>query len=455
MRASYDCAVIGGGPAGCRAAERLSARGRRVCLIEERAQTLGGTCLNRGCVPVKALLQAAELREKISRSSDFGIVAHADPLEPGKIQAYVRQKVARLRQGLLWGLEKGKVEIVYGRAAFLAPGRARVSLEGGGEREIRSENFVLAPGSVPAVLPGLEPDGEAVFDSDGILENWPGTESVLIVGGGYIGCEFASFFRALGAGVVLVESAPRLLPREDEELSRVLEREFKKRGVEVLAGHRVAGLKRLGGGAEAKILSAGTGAPRRVAAEKVLVCVGRKPRTAGLNLEVLGIGLRDGFIPVEVGMRTAASGVYAAGDAIGAAMLAHAAGREADSAAAALAGESLPPLDYGLVPRAVFSFPQAASLGLTEREARAVGIETETEKKFFKANARAVIAGEEGGLAKLVFARSSGKLLGAGIVGPEACELIHLLAWPLARGLTREEMAGAVYGHPTFSEILA
>ncbi len=442
MQTSYDCAVIGGGPAGCRAAERLSARGRRVCLIEEREDTLGGTCLNRGCVPVKALLQAAELREKISRSSAFGIAAHADPLEPGKIQAYARQKVARLRQGLLWGLERGKVEIVYGRAFFLAPGRSRVFLEAGGEREIRAENFVLAPGSVPAILPGLEPDGEAVFDSDGLLENWPGTKSVLIVGGGYIGSEFASFFRALGAGVVLVESATRLLPREDEELSRVLEREFKKRGVEVLAGHRVAGLRRLGVGAEAEILPAGTGPGRRVAAEKVLVCVGRKPRTAGLNLEVLGIGLRDGFIPVEAGMRTAASGVYAAGDAIGAAMLAH-------------AGESLPPLDYGLVPRAVFSFPQAASLGLTEREARERGIETETEKKFFKANARAVIAGEEGGLAKLVFARTSGKLLGAGIVGPEACELIHLLAWPLARGLTREEMAGIVYGHPTFSEILS
>ncbi|HOO78552.1 MAG TPA: NAD(P)/FAD-dependent oxidoreductase [bacterium] len=447
---SYDCAVIGGGPGGCRAARLLAARGKSVCLIE--ARLLGGTCLNRGCIPVKFLLESARLLHGWERAERFGLAGGPVSADPARMAAGARAVVDRLRAGLARSLETAGVETIFGRAEFAEPGRLRIVREGQGDTVIAAAAVVIAAGSAPAQLPGVPTDGETVLDSDALLERFPSIPRLLVAGGGYIGCEFASLYAALGSRVVVAEAADRILPGEDADVSRALARGMDGNGIEVLCGRALLSAAPGVGLAKAVLGVSGGGEDEREF-DRVLVAAGRAPGTRGLGLEAIGLVPVDGFVPVDGRMETAVAGVFAVGDVVPSPMLAHVAEAEATAAAAAVAGGAASAPDYNLVPRTVFSFPEVGAVGLTEAAAEAAGIETGVRKRYFKANAKAVIAGEEDGFAKLVFDRASGKLLGAAVVGAGATESIQTVVPALAAGMTKAAFGNVIRAHPTLAEV--
>ncbi|KSW12422.1 hypothetical protein CF15_06760 [Pyrodictium occultum] len=431
----YDLVVVGGGPGGYPAAIHAARAGLRVALVEERA--LGGECTNYGCIPSKALHRLAEAASVASRIARVEVDAR-------KALEEARRVVARLRSGLESLMEGYGVEVLRARAR-LRSGRA---VEAGGS-VLEAERIVLAPGTVPAYPPGLEPDGRLVHDNRSIvsLEDLP--SRLLVVGGGPAGVEYAETMARLGAEVTLVEMMPRLLPSMDRDLSLAARRVLRELGVRVYTSTRVAGLERHGDTVVA-VLDKG----ERLEVDAVLVVTGRRPATRGLGLEELGVEVDEkGYIRVDERMATSAPGVYAAGDATGPPLLAHKAMAQSIVAGVNAAGGNAA-YKPRAVPLVVYTEPELLQVGYTLEEARRAGYDAAEARIRLGGVASAVIEGAEAGLVKLVYDRRSLKLLGVVIAAPRASEIAGEAALAVERGLTLEEVAGLIHPHPSLVEAL-
>jgi len=440
--------VIGGGIAGYSAAIRAAGLGREVALVE-REEALGGTCLNHGCIPTKALLHVAQLLHELRGAAKFGLEADGVSLDWGRLRAWKDSVVRRLSRGIRFLCERKGVELIRGEARLISPGRVRVE---GPELELEAGAVVVATGSVPVELRGLEFDGERVISSREALSLPRKPERMLIVGAGYIGMELGTFFARVGTEVAVVELMERILPGLDPELVSHVARALPP-GLDVHTGSRVVGVERAAGGIVARVRGP-DGAEFTVEAELVLVTVGRRPRAEGLGLEDIGVKRDErGFIAVDGRFETSVPGVYAVGDVAPGPMLAHRAHWEGKAAAEAICGRR--PGRRPPVPAVVFTAPEIAAVGLSESEARERGYETVIGKFPFTASGRALTLDDAHGLVKVVAEKGSGRILGVGIVGPWASELIGEASLALRHGMTLDEFGGAIRPHPTLSEALA
>ncbi|MBE3589943.1 MAG: dihydrolipoyl dehydrogenase [Firmicutes bacterium] len=445
--ADFDVVVLGGGTGGYVAAIRAAQLGMKAALVEE--DKVGGTCLHRGCIPTKVMLQAADLLHDIRRAAEFGLtpVAGADVDWAGLAQRKHRI-VTTLHRGVEYLLKKNGVELVRGRGALDGPGRVRV-----GERVLTASHTIIATGSRPRELPGLPFDGRRVISSDHALQLERRPASVVVVGAGAVGVEFASLFRDFGAEVTLVEWLPRLMPLEDEDVSAELQRAFEKRGIRCLTGAQVlAPSVRAGEGGVELVVRRGE-EEVKLEAEVLLVAVGRAARVEDCGLETAGVAVERGFIRVDGWMRTNVPGVYAIGDAVGGLQLAHVAAHEGIVAVETAAGHEPDPIDYTKAPRATYCRPQVASVGYSEREAREAGYRVKAGTFPFRAIGKALIVGEGEGFCKVV-ADEDGGVLGVHLIGPHATDLIAEGALLRFMDGTAWELGTVIHPHPTLSEVL-
>jgi dihydrolipoamide dehydrogenase len=440
-----DVVVIGGGPGGYSAAFRCAELGLETVVVDE-ARRLGGACLYEGCIPSKALLHVAGVLGEAARAREFGVdfgeprIA-LDPLRKWKAE----RVVGKLARGLA-SVARGKgVDVVGGRAVFEEPRAVRV--EGDEPQKIRFRHAVVATGSSPAALPGVAADGDRIMDSTAALEVPEVPGRLLVVGGGYIGLELGQVYAALGSAVTLVEMAEGLLPGVDRDLVQPLARQCQKAFAAVRLQTRVTELRVVDGRAEARL-----GAGEAEAFDRVLVAVGRRPRSEGLGLEMAGVRTDGrGYIPVDDRCRTSAGHIHAVGDVTGEPMLAHRAMRQGKVAAEVIAGRTAA-FDNVVVPAVVFTDPEVAWCGLDEAEARAQGRTVKVAKFAWAASGRAATLGRVDGLTKLVVDADSGRVLGVGVVGPGAGEVIAEGALAVEAALTAEDLALTIHTHPTLAE---
>ena len=442
MPKQYDLVVLGGGPAGYPAAIRAAQLGASVCLVEKGP--LGGTCLNWGCIPTKTLHGLAHL---LDRAGDGARLGASGSLEPdGKaLFEHKNDVVSSLVKGIERLIEKREITLLRGRGKLAGGGT--VEVDGGGE--VEGKKVVVATGSGEVELPGLEFDGERILSSRDILDLGRIPESLIIVGGGVIGCEFASIMRAFGVEVTVVEMLPRIIATEDGQISRYLQSFLKKRGVLFHLGTKVADANV---SEHSVVCSLENG--KEIEAECLLVSVGRRPNTDGIGLERAGVEFGKEGIEVNGRMETSAEGIYAAGDVVGGLMLAHVATREGVTAAENALGREVE-VRYDAMPNTIYTLPEVSSVGMTEEEAKEKGVDTVTGRFPFAANGKAKGLGEEEGFVKWVASKEEGRLLGLHIIGPQATELVASGILAVQRGMTAKEYAGAVLPHPTLSEALA
>lgn len=452
MLATYDVLVLGAGPAGYVAAIRAAQLGLHTAVVEHR--WLGGVCLNVGCIPSKALLKNAEIAHVLrQRSQEFGIAGENLQTDYAAAVRRSRQVAERLSKGVGFLLRKNNVTVYQGEAVLLAPDRVGVRAGDGSQLEVRAANLVIATGASAAVPNGWPVDGERVLTYlEAILqERFP--RSAVIIGGGAIGVEFATLWNAYGSEVTLVEMLPRLVPLEDEEVSAELERAFRKRGIRVLAGHKVEAVEVASD--SVRVTLSAQEATTTLEAEQALLAMGFRPNSRNLGLENLGVKTDgQGFIEVDEYMATNVPGVWAIGDVTGKLMLAHVGSAQGILCAERLAGRNPSPLRYEQIPRATYSQPQIASFGLTEAQAREQGFAVHSVRFPFQANGKALALGDYGGWVKLVVEENSHRLLGAHLIGPEVTELLPELTLAARAGLSVAEIAYNVHAHPTLSETL-
>lgn len=440
---SWDLIVIGGGPGGYTAAIRAAQLGLRTALVERDA--VGGTCLNRGCIPTKALIHAAERYEEMQECAAFGLGAEGVSFDYPAMCARRDQVVGQLREGVERLLKGNKVERITGTARILGPGRVQV-----GEEVLEGTNILVAVGARPALppVPGLDLPG--VLTSDDLLTGAAFYRRLAIIGGGVIGMEFAGLYQALGAEVTVLEALDRILPTLDRELSQNLSMLMKKKGVRLCAGARVERVERGPDG----LVCTYTVKDRTetVTADAVLVATGRRANTDGLCAPEVDLGLERGAIPVDDRFQTCVPGIYAIGDAVkGSIQLAHAAAAQGINAVSILAGKE-PPMDLSVVPSCVYVRPEMASVGRTEAQCKEAGIPVKTAKYLTGSNGRSLIAGAGRGFIKVVYDGESGVILGAQLLCERATDLVGEFASAVSRGETLEDMARVIRAHPTFAE---
>jgi dihydrolipoamide dehydrogenase len=442
LSSAYDIVVLGGGPAGYPAAIRAAQLGAKACLIEE--DRLGGVCLNRGCIPTKTLHGAAHLIE-LAASGQGGGFSGALSVDPAALFAHKESVVDSLVGGVAKILKGRKVDVISGRGRLVSPGA--VEIEGHGTVEGRS--VIVATGSSEIELPGMEFDGRSVLSSTDLLDIGRVPESMIIVGGGVIGCEFASIFNAFGTKVTIVEMLPSIIATEDIHVIRFLQAYMKKKGITLHLGTKVSSLRKGDGGVTALL-----GGGEEISAEIALVSVGRRPRTGGIGLADAGIGSSRAGITVDSSMRTNVDGVFAAGDVIGGWLLAHVATREGTVAAANALGHPSS-VDYSAVPATIYTLPEVSRVGMTEQEAKEKGIDISTGRFPFAASGKAKGLREEEGFVKWIASKKDGRLLGLHIIGPQATELLAAGIVALGGKLTAREFTESMFPHPTLSEALA
>jgi dihydrolipoamide dehydrogenase len=442
----FDVVVLGGGPGGYAAALYGASAGLRIAIIEERR--VGGTCLHRGCIPAKELLQTAEVLRTVSNAKEFGVDAGQQPtLDLATSQTRKQQVVDRLTRGLEGLLSNRKVTVVPGTGSLVDARGRHVRVSDGSE--LQGTALILATGSVPRSLPGLEFDGERILHSDHVLALTEVPGRVLIIGAGAIGCEFASFLSDVGSEVTLVEALPRILPGVDVTAGDVVARSFKKRGVRLHTNVRVTGID---GARELTVSYETSDGPQQVVVDKVIVSIGRQARTEGINLEGSGIEVDERGIRVDSLMRTTMPGIYAIGDVVDSPQLAHVGFAEAVVAIKTILGEQAKPVDYGKVPWGIYCHPEVAFSGLTEDDARELGYDVVTSVHRFGGNSRALIIGEPDGLVKIV-AERDGPILGVHIAGPWATELLQEGYLAVNWEATPGEVGEFIHPHPTLSEL--
>jgi dihydrolipoamide dehydrogenase len=445
---TLDVAIVGSGPGGYVAAIRAAQLGQRVAVVE--TDRPGGICLNWGCIPTKALLRNAEVLQLFHRAAEFGVAVDNLRADYGVAHGRSRQVAERMSKGVEFLFRKNKITLVSGRGELVGPGAVRVTAADGSTRTLEARGVIVATGAGPKSLPGVAVDGTRVISSDEALRLDRLPPSVIVIGAGAVGVEFADVFAAYGAQVTVVEALPRLLPIEDEEISKLLARSFAKRKIEVRAGAKVQDVKPGRHGMTVEIEQEGQAA--RLEAAVVLMAVGRGANTRGLGLEALGVTMDRGFVKVSPRMETSLPGVYAIGDVAGPPLLAHKASAEGVVAAEAIAGHPVRPVDYRAIPSCTYCHPQVASLGLTEAQARANGRPVKVGKYMFLANGKAQALGEPEGLVKIVAAADTGEVLGAHILGAEATELIAEFGLGKTLETTVEEVAHTIHAHPTMAE---
>jgi dihydrolipoamide dehydrogenase len=449
---SFDVIILGGGTGGYVAAIRAAQLGLKTALVD--AGKVGGTCLHRGCIPTKALLHTAELLHTFEHREEFGLTATKVGLDYPKAMANKDKVVTQLWKGVEGLLRKNKVTVVAGWGRLLDASHVEVT----SDKEkvtLTAQDIVIASGSVPRELPDLPFDGKQILSSDHILEKTDIPKSIIILGGGAIGVEFASMYNDFGADVTLVEMLPHILPQDDEQVAGELAKMLARRGIKIMANTKfdLTSVKKSAKGVEAQVTSP-DGTSEMVTGEVLLVAVGRKAITEDIGLEKAGVKVERGFITVDSHYRTNVPHVYAIGDVIGGYLLAHVASHEGMIAVEAVAGKNPELLDPTRVPRVTYSRPEVASVGLTAKEAEERGFEVKVGTFPFRANGKSLILGEAEGIVKLVADKKTDALLGAHIVGPHASDYINEMA--LARFLeaTAWEVAESVHAHPTVSEVL-
>jgi dihydrolipoamide dehydrogenase len=442
-RHTFDVAVVGTGPGGYVAAIRCAQLGLSVATVEDDRP--GGVCLNWGCIPTKALLRNAEVVGLFGRAAEFGIRVTGFEASYAEAIQRSRRVADRMAKGVEFLFRKNKITLFPGRGVLRARDTVEVTGASGTET-LTVKAVILATGSEPKSLPGVALDEKTVISSNGAVRSERKPASLVVIGAGAVGVEFADVYAAYGAKVTLLEALPRIVPIEDEDCSKELARAFGRRGIALETGVKVASVKAGGPGA---IVETDGG---KLEAELVLMAVGRAAKVAGLGLEALGIALDRGFVRVSPRMESGAKGVYAIGDMAGPPLLAHKAMAEGVVAAEAIAGRDPRPVDYANVPSCTYCRPQIASLGATEAKAREHGRDVAVGKFPFTASGKAVALGETDGFVKVVADKATGELLGVHIVGPEATEIIHEFAVGRTLEATLEEIVHTIHAHPTLSE---
>jgi dihydrolipoamide dehydrogenase len=451
----YDVAIIGGGPAGYTAAIRAAEYGLKVALIEKSAK-LGGTCLHVGCIPTKALLFNAEIWDHLQHAAEFGIGGIGTPTLDWA--AVLRRKdaiISKHAKGLDFLMKKHKIAVVAGSGRLTGPAQAGVlTVEatcGGAASQVQARNAILATGSDAKTIFGLQPDDRILTNIE-MLSIAEVPKSLVVIGAGAVGMEFASLFRTFGAEVTVVEFLPRVVPVEDDEVSKELTRLFKKRGIDVNTGCKVEAIEKTETGVRVSWTDA-NGKPQQKEAEKVLVAVGRAPRTAEIGVEKTRIQLDRGFIPVNEAQETAEAGVFAIGDIVaGLPQLAHVGAMAGMIAAAKIAGKPYRPIRRDRIPGCTYTEPQIGSVGLTEAQAKEKGYEVKIGKFPFAGNSKATILGCHDGFVKIVSDTKYGEILGVHILGPQATELVAEAVAVLELEGTVEEMLFTIHAHPTLAE---
>jgi dihydrolipoamide dehydrogenase len=444
----FDLVVLGGGPGGYAAALYGASAGLRIAIVEE--QRLGGTCLNRGCIPAKELLQTAEVLRTVRGAAEFGVHASAPTIELAETQVRKQAVVDRLVGGLETLLKGRKVTIVPGTGSLAADARTIRVSDG---TEVVGRNVLIATGSAPRPLavPGFEFDGERVLSSDHVLNVDRVPARVAVIGGGAIGCEFASFLVDVGSEVTILEALPQILAGVDAQVAQTVVRAFTKRGIKVQTGVKIGGLERQGSGVT--IRYEGKDGEASLAVDQVVVSVGRRPRSEGIGLGDAGVKVDErGFISVDGNLRTNVDGVYAVGDVVATPQLAHVAFSEAIVAIKTMLGEEPAPLEYDKVPWGIYCHPEVAFCGLTEAQARERGLDVEMSVHRWGGNGRALIIGETDGIVKIVSVRG-GPIVGVHIAGPWATELIAEAYLSVNWEATPADIGLLIHAHPTLSEL--
>ncbi|MGE0408207.1 MAG: dihydrolipoyl dehydrogenase [Amphiplicatus sp.] len=459
-----DLCVIGAGPGGYVAAIRGAQLGLKTVIVER--EHLGGVCLNWGCIPTKALLRTAEVFTTIKHAKEFGLKADNVGFDLAAVVKRSRDVAARMEKGVQFLMKKNKIEVVMGAAALATTGNGPMSrLKGaplvrvktkGGEEMIRAKHVILATGARARTIPaaGLEPDGKFIWTAKEAMIPDAMPKNLLVVGSGAIGIEFASFYRALGAEVTVVEMLDRILPAEDEEISKFAEKQFKKQGMKIFVGAAVEKLEKGGSAAKATV-KLKDGKIETIEADHVILAIGIKGNTEGLGLEALGVKVERGQIVVDEWLQTGVPGLYAIGDVVGAPWLAHKASHEGIICVEKIAGlNNVHPMDVTKIPGCTYSNPQIASVGLSEAKAKEKGYKIRVGRFPFVGNGKAIALGEPEGMVKTVFDEKTGELLGAHMIGAEVTELIQ--GYTLARTMeaTEEDLFHTIYPHPTLSEMM-
>lgn len=444
---TYDIAVIGGGPGGYVAAIRAAKLGKKVALVEYGH--LGGTCLNRGCIPSKTLLRHAEIIEQIEKAKDWGIEAGPVTLSLEKMLKRKDQVIKKLRTGIEYLMKQGNIEVFSGLGEVEADGTVRIS---GQEKEstIKADKIIVATGSTPFVPPLAGIDSARFYTSDTVFDLEKIPDSIVIVGGGIIGVEFACIFTSLGVDVTIVEMGGRIIPSEDPDATKHLAKTLKKKGVRILTNTKVTELKQAGD-TQQVVVESDKGKTEVIDTEDLLICVGRKPNLSAISK--LDLGMNGPFVKVNDMMQTSQPNIYAVGDLIGGWQLAHAASAEGLVAAANATGER-ESIKGKIIPRCVYTSPEVASVGISEAEAKERGLHVKVVKTDLSANGKALAMGEAEGFVKLIADVKHGEILGVTMVGPHVTEMIaEPTAFMHLEG-TVEELDSMVHAHPTISEAL-
>lgn len=455
MDRKFDVVCIGSGPGGYVSAIRASQLGKKTAVVEIAEDKIGGVCLNEGCIPAKTIIRGSELYTSFKNcGSGLGFETKITKPNMEKLVAFSKEVVQNLRKGISYLFKKYGVTFIEGRAVFSADKEVLVELKSGGRQILKTENIILATGSRAKTAAGLEFDGQRIISSSEAVNLDYIPRSILIVGAGAIGIEFASLFNNLGAKVYIVETKSQILPQEDSDISRALKTIFKKRGIDIYNESKIVKVDK-----EKNLVKVEVAAPLKTVileVDLVLVSAGRVPNTSFQNLSEIGLELNEeGFVKVDDAMKTTLDGVYAVGDITGKGkeMFAHLAYRKAEIAANSICGIKSLPINILNVPCVMYSDIQTASVGLNEEEVKVEGFDYVASKQYFRSNSRSVINCQLDGFVKIIADKKTRQFLGVHILGYEASEIIHQFVVAKSGGLLVDNMANFIYGHPTFAEI--
>jgi dihydrolipoamide dehydrogenase len=454
---SFDIIIIGSGPGGYVTAIRAAQLGFKTAVVER--DFLGGICSNWGCIPTKALLRSAEIFHYMQHAKDYGLSADNVSFDPTAVIKRSRGVAGRMNTGVGFLLKKNKVTLIWGEATIDAPGKITVKASkteapkgASGPGQYTAKHIIVATGARPRVLPGLEPDKKLVWTYFEAMNPDKMPKSLLVVGSGAIGIEFASFYRTMGAEVTVVEVLPQILPVEDAEIAAFARKQFEKQGIKIMAGAKVTKLDKKADNVTATIEA--NGKAEQITVDRVIAAVGVVGNIENLGLEKLGVKTDRGTIAIDGVCKTNVPGLYAIGDVAGPPMLAHKAEHEGVICVEAIKGLHPHPMDKLKIPGCTYCHPQIASVGLTEAAAKAKGLDIRVGRFPFIGNGKAIALGEDQGMAKVIFDKKTGQLLGAHLVGAEVTELIQGFVIAMNLETTEEELMHSIFPHPTISETM-